>query len=257
MLVFELGGKTVLVTGASKGIGAAIAATLGRQGANVIAHFGSDRAGAEAATGMIAPDRLSLIEADLGAPDGARILWRKALAWKGRIDVLVNNAAMMAFEGGIDDPEEVWDTVWTRTYQVNVKAPADLLKEAVRHYRASGGGIAITISSWNAQRGSTNPLTIAYAASKAAIMAATKTIARGYAKENVLAYIVAPGVVRTRMSEEFAATQGGEQTVTASLAMGEWVPPGDVAALVAFLATGCCRHLTGATLDVNGATYVR
>ena len=85
----------------------------------------------------------------------------------------------------------------------------------------------------------------------------TKTIARGYAKENVLAYIVAPGVVRTRLSEQFAATQGGEQAVTAGLAMGEWVPPEDVAALVAFLATGTCRHLSGATLDVNGATYVR
>ena len=255
--MFELGGKTVLVTGASKGIGAAIAATLGRQGANVIAHFASDRAGASAATAKIAPSRLRLINADFAAPDGARTLWRKALAWKGRIDVLVNNAAMMGFEGGIDDPEEVWDRVWTQTYHVNVKAPADLLREAVCHYRASGGGIVITLSSWNAQRGSTNPLTIAYAASKAAIMAATKTIARGYAKENVLAYIVAPGVVRTRMSEQFAATQGGEQIVTASLAMGEWVPAGDVAALVAFLATGSCRHLTGATLDVNGATYVR
>jgi NAD(P)-dependent dehydrogenase (short-subunit alcohol dehydrogenase family) len=257
MQVFELEGKTVLVTGASKGIGAAIVETLGRQGANVIGHFGSDRAGAEAATAEIAPDRRRLIEADLGAPNGARTLWRDALSWKGRIDVLVNNAAMMAFEGGIDDKDETWDRVWAETYQVNVKAPADLLKQAVLHYRAAGGGIVITISSWNAQRGSTNPLTIAYAASKAAIMAATKTIARGFAKENILAYIVAPGVVRTRMSEQFAATQGGEQIVTASLAMGEWVPPSDLAELVAFLATGACRHLTGATLDVNGATYVR
>ena len=85
----------------------------------------------------------------------------------------------------------------------------------------------------------------------------TKTIARAYAKENILAYIVAPGVVRTRLSENFAATQGGEAAVTANLAMGEWVPPSDIAELVAFLATGRCRHLTGATLDVNGATYVR
>jgi NAD(P)-dependent dehydrogenase (short-subunit alcohol dehydrogenase family) len=83
------------------------------------------------------------------------------------------------------------------------------------------------------------------------------TIARAYAKENILAYIVAPGVVRTRLSENFAATQGGEAAVTANLAMGEWVPPSDIAELVAFLATGRCRHLIGATLDVNGASYVR
>ncbi|HEX7199450.1 MAG TPA: SDR family oxidoreductase [Dongiaceae bacterium] len=253
----DLSDKTILVTGASKGIGAAIIAALGREGAHVIGHYGSDEAGARAATVGIAAERVRLIAGDLAKPGEPARIWRDALAWRGRIDVLVNNAAMMAYEGGIDDTDEVWERIWAETLQVNVKAPADLLRGAVRHFRKSGGGTIITISSWNAQRGSTNPVTIAYAASKAAVMAATKTIARGYAKENILAYIVAPGVVRTRLSESFAATQGGEQVVTASLAMGEWVPPGDIAELVAFLATGRCRHLTGATLDVNGASYVR
>ena len=253
----DLSDKTILVTGASKGIGASIIAALGREGAHVIGHYGSDEAGARAATAGIAAERVRLIAGDLAKPGEPARIWRDALAWRGRIDVLVNNAAMMAYEGGIEDTDEVWERIWAETLQVNVKAPADLLRGAVRHFRKSGGGTIITISSWNAQRGSTNPVTIAYAASKAAVMAATKTIARGYAKENILAYIVAPGVVRTRLSENFAATQGGEQVVTASLAMGEWVPPDDIAELVAFLATGRCRHLTGATLDVNGASYVR
>jgi NAD(P)-dependent dehydrogenase (short-subunit alcohol dehydrogenase family) len=253
----DLNGKTILVTGASKGIGAAIAAALGRDGAHVIAHYGTDEAGAQTATAHIPAKRVKLLSANLAAPGEAARLWREALAWRGRIDVLVNNAAMMAWEGGIEDTDEIWDRVWAETLQVNVKAPADLLRGAVRHFCAAGGGIVVTISSWNAQRGSTNPLTIAYAASKAGIMAATKTIARGYAKKNILAYVVAPGVVRTRMSESFAATQGGEAPVTASLAMGEWVPPADIGELVTFLASGRCRHLTGATLDVNGATYVR
>lgn len=252
-----LDGKTILVTGASKGIGAAIALALGREGAHVIAHYGTDEAGARAATAALPADRVRLVSANLGEPGGAARLWREALAWRGKVDVLVNNAAMMAWEGGIDDTDEVWDRVWAETMQVNVKAPADLLRGAVRHFLCTGGGIIVTISSWNAQRGSTNPLTIAYAASKAGITAATKTIARGYAKKNILAYVVAPGVVRTRMSESFAATQGGEAPVTASLAMGEWVPPSDIGELVSFLASGRCRHLTGATLDVNGATYVR
>ena len=253
----DLSDKTILVTGASKGIGAAIIAALGRQGAHVIGHYGSDEAGARAATAGIAAERVRLIAGDLAKPSEPARIWQDALAWRGRIDVLVNNAAMMAYEGGIEDTDEVWDRVWAETLQVNVRAPADLMRGAVRHFRKSGGGTIITISSWNAQRGSTNPVTIAYAASKAAVMAATKTIARAYARENILAYIVAPGVVRTRLSENFAATQGGEQVVTASLAMGEWVPPGDIAELVVFLATGRCRHLTGATLDVNGASYVR
>jgi 3-oxoacyl-[acyl-carrier protein] reductase len=253
----DLAGKTILVTGASKGIGAAIATALGRDGAQVIAHYGTDRAGAEAATAAIPAERRKLLAANLAVPGEAVRLWRDALAWRGRVDVLVNNAAMMAWQGGAEDSDEIWDRVWAETMQVNVKAPADLLRGAVRHFSAAGGGVIVTISSWNAQRGSTNPVTIAYAASKAGIMAATKTIARGYAKKNILAYVVAPGVVRTRMSESFAATQGGEAPVTASLAMGEWVPPTDIAELVSFLASGRCRHLTGATLDVNGATYVR
>jgi NAD(P)-dependent dehydrogenase (short-subunit alcohol dehydrogenase family) len=103
--VFDLTGKTILVTGASKGIGAAIVEVLGRQGANVVAHYGSDRAGAEAATASIPGDRLRLVAADLAKPGAAGGLWRNALAWKQRIDVFVNNAAIMAFEGGIDDQD--------------------------------------------------------------------------------------------------------------------------------------------------------
>ncbi len=254
---FDLTGKTILVTGASKGIGSAIASALGAQGANVIAHYRGDAAGAARTVAGLPESRAKTIQADLAIPGEAARLWTQALAWKGRVDVLVNNAATLSFEGGVDDSDEVWDKVWASSWQTNVKSPSDLLRGAVRHYRKAGGGIIITISSWNAQRGSTNPATIAYAATKAGIMAATKTIARGYAKENILAYIITPGVVRTRLSEDFAARQGGEQAVSATLAMGEWVPPSDIAALVTFLSTGACKHLSGATLDVNGATYVR
>jgi 3-oxoacyl-[acyl-carrier protein] reductase len=253
----DLDGKTILLTGASKGIGAATARVLGEAGASLIAHYASDRAGVERATAAIPPERKHLLQADLSAPAVADDLWRRALAWRGRVDVLVNNAALMVWKGGIDDDDETWDRTWRDTLNVNVLAPARLMRDAVRHFRERGGGILVTISSWVAQRGATNPDTVAYAASKAAIRAVTQTFARAYAKDGVLAYTVAPGVVRTRMSEDFAATQGGEESVTAWLAMREWVPPEEIAHLVAFLATGKSRHLTGATLDVNGASYVR
>jgi NAD(P)-dependent dehydrogenase (short-subunit alcohol dehydrogenase family) len=253
----ELSGKVVLVTGASKGIGAAIAASLAADGASVIAHYGRDLAGAQAALSAIAVERKTFISADQGQPDSMDGLWQAALAWRGRIDAVVLNAAVMLVDGGIDDGIEAWDAAWDSQWRINVLAPTRLMRHAVRHYREVGGGVLITISSWAAQRGVTNPAMLAYAASKAAVKAAAQSIARGYAKDNILSYVVAPGVVRTRMSEDFAASQGGEDKVTAMLAMGEWVPPSDIGELVAFLATGKVRHLTGATLDVNGASYVR
>jgi NAD(P)-dependent dehydrogenase (short-subunit alcohol dehydrogenase family) len=115
----------------------------------------------------------------------------------------------------------------------------------------------VTISSWVAQRGPGSTSFAAYAASKAAVKALTQTVARHYGKQGVLAYAIAPGVVRTRLSEQAAELFGGEEVVKAGLAMGEMVPPSEVAELVVYLADGHARHLTGSTLDVNGATYVR
>jgi NAD(P)-dependent dehydrogenase (short-subunit alcohol dehydrogenase family) len=131
------------------------------------------------------------------------------------------------------------------------------MRAAVHHFRERGGGVIILMSSWVAQRGVTNPKMIAYAASKAAIKAVAQSIAKGYAKDGIYVYIIAPGIVRTRMSVDFAALQGGEDAVTETLAMREWVPPAELGHLIAFLATGRVRQLSGATLDVNGATYVR
>jgi NAD(P)-dependent dehydrogenase (short-subunit alcohol dehydrogenase family) len=253
----DLSDKTILVTGASKGIGAAIATQLGACGARVVAHYGRDRDGVEAACRDIDPARKRLISADFSDLDQVEALWDEAEAWQGGIDVLVNNAAVMLWEGGVDQPLERWDAVWHETLAVNVLAPARLLRRAVRHFTDRGAGIIVSLSSWAAQRGVSNPENIAYGSSKAAIHNATQTIARTYATAGILAYVVAPGVVRTRMSEEFAATQGGEERVTQSLAMQEWVPPSELAELVAFLASGRVRHLSGATLDVNGASYVR
>ena len=255
--MFDLSGRTVLLTGASKGIGAATAAHLGRAGAHVIAHYGNDEAGALAATAEIPDERKLLLQADLADLDAVERLWADACAWRGKIDVLVNNAAIMVSEGSIDDELDVWDATWARSLQVNVLAPARLLRQAVRHFRPLGGGSIITISSWAAQRGVGNPATIAYGATKAAIKCATQTVARNYAKDGILAYVIAPGVVRTRMSEDFVRLQGSLEAVNAGLAMGKWVEPDEIGALVTFLATGCSPNLSGSTIDINGASYIR
>lgn len=254
-----LSGKTVIVTGASKGIGAATATALINAGAHVIAHYGGDRAGVEAATARAEPGQVTLLQADFGDMAAVDAFWDQAdSASNGLIDVLVNNAGIMRQAGGIEDPIEDWDEAWDRSMAVNVHAPARLLRHAVRGWlKAETPGSVIAIGSWVTTRGTSNPGAISYAASKAAIAAATKTVARNYASKGILAYVIAPGVVRTQMSVDSAAKTGGEAAVTATLPMGEWVPPSDIAEMAVFLAEGRARHLTGATIDLNGAAYIR
>jgi NAD(P)-dependent dehydrogenase (short-subunit alcohol dehydrogenase family) len=252
----DLSGKTVLLTGASGGIGAQTVPVLLEHGAHVIAHYGRDREGAERACAGAPAERWTTVSADLSERGAARRLWADALAWRERVDVVVLNAAVL-LETALEGDDDAWDDAWERTLRINVIEPASLARAAVGHFREHGGGTLITLSSWAAQRGSAIPQLGGYAASKAAIHAFTQTIARNHAREGVLAYVVAPGIVRTPMSEISATHRGGIDAVNAMLAMGEMVEPAEVGRLVAFLATGSVRHLTGATLDVNGATYVR
>ena len=252
----ELKGRTVLVTGASKGIGSAIVEALGRAGADVIAHYGSDLAGAQAATSQIPQDRKLLIAADLSKPDEYKKLWDEAITWRGGIDVFVSNAAVMP-QSSLTDSESEWIAAWDLAFSINVRSTALLIRRAVNHFLGRGGGTIIGMSSWAAQQGSRNPKLSGYAASKAPIAALLKTIARAYGKDEIFAYLIAPGIVRTAMSEDSAKSLGGEEEITSQLAMGEWIPPEEIAHLVTFLATGTNRHLSGATFDISGATYIR
>jgi NAD(P)-dependent dehydrogenase (short-subunit alcohol dehydrogenase family) len=251
----DLQGKTVLLTGASGGIGSVTAQELLAQGAHVIAHYARRRDDAEAATAQ-APDRRTLIQADLAQPGGARALWRDALEHHARIDAVVINAAAMP-ETHIDGDDSQWDDGWDLTLRVNVTEPASLVREAVKHFTASGGGTLIGLSSWAAERGSAIPHLSAYAVSKAAIRNLLQTIARNYAHQGVLAYVVAPGIVRTPMSVIAATYRGGIEAVNAILPMGAMVEPIEVARVIAFLASGSAPNLTGGTIDVNGASHIR
>jgi NAD(P)-dependent dehydrogenase (short-subunit alcohol dehydrogenase family) len=252
----ELQGKVVLLTGASGGIGSVTARELGSRGAALVAHYGGNREGAEAAVAALPEERRLLVQADLGRPGAARALFAEALAWRGRVDVVVVNAATL-LETPFDGSDELWDQNWEATLRVNVLEPVSLMREAVRHFLDTGGGTIVALSSWAAERGSAIVRLSAYAASKAAVRNVTQTIARNHAKDGILAYVVAPGIVQTPMSEVSAVARGGIDAVNAALAMGEMVPPEEVAELIAFLATGRSRHLSGATIDVNGATYIR
>lgn len=252
----QLSGRTILVTGASGGIGRATVERLASTGARVIAHCRSNPDGAVAAIADFPEGSATVVQADLAAPDGASLLWRDALAWAGRIDVVVLNAAIMP-KVELDDEDAHWDEVLDQALQVNTVSQLTLVRRALAHFVAEGGGTLVGLSSWVTQRGAGNPNLVAYAASKAATAAAIKTVARAYAADGVLAYLIAPGSVDTQMSASAGEDRGGREAILATLAMGEMVPPAEIAELIALLATGRVRHLSGATLDVNGATYVR
>ena len=250
----ELSGKTVLVTGGSRGIGAAIARATARAGATVLLHYANSREAAEAIRAEIGPLSCHLLAADLAQSDAASGLWRDAEAHAARIDVLVNNAGIFA-PAPIAAPMADWRHTFARVMQVNLTAPAELCKHAVTHFRKQGGGKIVNIASRAAHRGDA-PDQWPYAASKGALVALTKTIARGYAAENILAFAVAPGFTDTEMAY-VGATQSDIRRILSEIPLGSMAAPEEVGALVAFLCTDQVRHMTGATFDVNGASYVR
>lgn len=248
-----LQGQTVLVTGASGGIGAAIVGRLAAEGARPIIHYGRDAAAAEALLARINGNGL-LVQADLSAPDGPLALWQTALAAAGRIHGLVNNAGIRT-EISIDASPDDWKAAWQREFQINFFAAADLCKEAIRHFKATGGGRIVNMASRAGQRGYAADA-MPYGATKAALVNLTKSIARSFGADGVTAVAIAPGWVRTDMAEDFIATHGKPAAV-ADIPIGEMASPAEMAELVAFVLRPSQASLNGATLDVNGGSYIR
>ena len=254
--MFNLKDKVVLVTGGSRGIGAVTARGLHQAGAAVILHYGQGEAEAQAILADLGTEddteRIHLVQADLSIPGAARDLWRQTLAWRGKVSAVVNNAATMP-AAALSDDWGNWSTAWQHTLQVNLVAVADLCREAIGHFQGNGGGILVNLASRAAFRGD-GPEFMPYAASKGGIVSLTRTIARGFAEDRVLAYTIAPGFVRTDRIEQVMAERGADY-VTRDIPMGSPADPQDIANLIAFLVAGMAPHATGATFDVNGASY--
>ncbi len=249
-----LQGRTILITGASGGIGSATARRLSADGARVIAHYRGNRAGAERALGEPLEARGYIVSGDLASPAGARALWQAAQGLAA-VDVLVLNAAVIP-QSPLDGSDAQWDAGWEQALQVNVIGAGTLLREATRTFAARGSGIAIVLSSWAAEQGSRLVDVSAYAASKAAIRNLAQTLARHYARAGVQIHIVAPGVVDVGMG--VAGNDDAQaRAVADGLTMGRHVWADEVANLIAFLASGASPSVTGATIDINGASYIR
>jgi NAD(P)-dependent dehydrogenase (short-subunit alcohol dehydrogenase family) len=250
----DLNGRRALVTGASRGIGRAIAAALADAGAVVAAHYRTGRAGAEdVARSRPGSCALAADLSDAGAGAG---LFARAVEALGGVDLLVNNAGL-AVSAPLEQPLAEWTQAWDATMAVNLTASAVLAREAIRHWRSrgDGGGRIVFIASRAAFRGDT-PDYLAYAASKGGMVSLARSIARGFGREGVKAFVIAPGFTRTEMAEDFIRRYG-EDYAMKDVALDRMTEPRDIAPLVVFLASGMADHCTGTSIDVNAASYVR
>ena len=232
----------ILVTGASRGIGKSILDIFDQPENETVGHSTSGRD--------------DMLEADFSKTGAASMLWGDALEkLDGRIDVLVNNA-------GIFDPNplasdnDAWRDGWNRTMQINLTASAELCRLAVLHFQERGsGGRIVNIASRAAYRGD-SPDHWHYAASKGGMVAMTKTIARAYAREEILAFAICPGFTMTGMAEDYLASRGGDKLL-ADIPLGRVAQPEEIASMAKYCALDAPPSMTGAVLDANGASFVR
>jgi NAD(P)-dependent dehydrogenase (short-subunit alcohol dehydrogenase family) len=226
----------ILITGASRGIGAAIAEALTTDATTVLA--------------------LSSADGDLADPAIPDRLWQQSLdRLDGRIDVLVNNAGVFE-DNPLGDSDADWLANWGRTLQVNLTASALLCRRAVLHWQERiAEGRIVNIASRAAYRGD-SPAHWHYAASKSGMVAMTKTIARAYAYEGILAFAICPGFTLTGMAEEYLASRDGDKLL-ADIPLGRIADPREIGEMARWCALDAPASMTGAVLDVNGASYVR
>ncbi len=252
-MYINLSGLNILVTGASKGIGKAIATKLAEAGATIGVHYNESTREAENLASIIG-NQSRAFQADLSQEGEAAKLFERAALEMGSIEILINNAGV-AIPCKMDAPEKEWVEKWNMTMMVNLTSPSILSKKAIEHFikRRSAGRI-INIASRAAFKGEKEEY-MAYASSKAGLISLTHSIARNFGKQGIKAFSIAPGFVRTEMAQEFMR-QFGEDYAKDDLALERLTEAKDIAPLVTFIASGMADHATGSTFDINAGSYM-
>jgi 3-oxoacyl-[acyl-carrier protein] reductase len=244
--------RAVLVTGASRGIGRAVAAAFAASGDRVAVHHRDSAAlAAETVAGLAGAGHL-VVRGDVGDPGAVRAFVDEAAAALGGLDVVVNNAAVFPPHPFDDASYEQWQAAWRQTIDVNLIGPANVIWCAVRHMRP--GGRIVNVSSRGAFRG--EPQQPAYGASKAGLNALGQSMALALAPLGITVTAVAPGFVDTDMANaHLKAPRGAE--IRAQSPFNRVARPDEVAAAVHWLASPQAEWASGAILDLNGASYLR
>lgn len=249
----NLKGKRILVTGASRGIGAAIAKELLHSGATVALHYNQSEKEARMLQEAY-PDNAKLFQANLENASETQSLMEAVVQAIGPLDSIVLNAGIF-MPHPVDMEMENWLRTWRKILNVNLESAGIMTKMGIEHFRKSGGGRFIYIGSRAAFRGETQEY-LAYAASKGGLTSLARSVARSFGKENIKAFVVAPGFTRTEMAEEFIKIYG-EEKVLKEISLPELTTPEDISPLVALMCTGKLDHATGTTIDINAGSYIR
>ena len=247
-------GRAVLVTGASRGIGAAVASAFATAGDRVAVHYGVNADRAHRVAASLPGDGHVVVGADLSDPDAVRRMVDAAAAHLGGLDVLVNNAGMFEQHAITETSYEEWQRAWQRTLAVNLVGAANVTWCAVQHMVHSGGGRIVNVSSRGAFRG--EPRQPGYGASKAGLIAFGQSLARALGPYGISVAAVAPGITETDMAADALAGEGGDVR-RAESPFGRLATTEEVAAAVLFLASPEAEFASGSVLDLNGASYLR
>lgn len=247
-------GRAVLVTGAARGIGRAVATAFAQAGDRVAVHYGSSAAAAAALVAELPGSGHVRVQAELADPAQVQRCVDEAADLLGGLDVLVNNAGVFLAHPPLESTYEQWQAAWSTTLAVNLVAAANATFCAVPHLLARGGGAVVNVSSRGAFRG--EPACPAYGASKAGMNAMGQSLAVALAPHGIRVGTVAPGFVQTEMAREVLDGPGGD-AVRAQSPLGRVAEPHEVAAAVLWLASPEAAFSTGTIIDVNGASYLR
>lgn len=250
----DFSGKFVLVTGGSRGIGRAIATAFAHRGAYVAINYKSNRSAADTAVQVLPGGSHFAVQADIARPNEAEQLIKEVTGRFGRLDIVVNNAGVF-YPHPLDEVSyEAWQESWHNVIDVNLLGPANICYCAGRYMITQGGGRIVNVSSRGAFRG--EPECPAYGASKAGLNAMSQSLAQRLARHNVFVGVVAPGFVDTDMAADVLAGPKGDDIRNQS-PMGRVAKPEEVAQAVLFLSVDGTEFMTGAIIDVNGASYLR
>ena len=246
--------KIVLVTGASRGIGAPTARLFAESKATVVVHYHQNKQAAESVLATFPGSGHSFAQADMAQPGDLKEMVSEVVKKYGRIDILVNNAGIYEEDDMAEMPFDEFKNYWEKTIHVNLTGPALLSQLVAKEMIKTGGGRIINVTSRGAFRG--EPTSWAYGASKAGLNAFGQSMAKALAKDKIYVFTLAPGFVETDMSEHCLRGAGREE-ITNQSPMKHIAQPEEIAHAIILLSADGNEYMTGCVVDMNGASYLR